>query len=357
MARHRPLIVTIHGINSVGAWQDDVSQVFEPHFRCVPLRYPELRRLGWLKILSPWLRHKALKTVARQFSAAVGGAGVRPYLIAHSFGTCLAVRLMRRPGTRLNRVIFVGSPLPAKLDWSRELARNPGAFYDLTNERGMLDAVISLASRLGKTRAGQVGFQRPPELIHDTGAMRDSCPLCLGLVPRTEARIHNLERAFRHSEWFVGSGHSANLWLPYFWGFPPEEYFDFIESCLLLDEMESRDAVNLRQAEETFRGRGWSWTRIDRTVISLGDYVARGVIEHLRRHQRQEDEAMIGIITDRAVRLIWSNIGEAIEERRKPAAERRENIVRRLHPQFGITAAIDAAVRSWSPYGRPGEEP
>ncbi|HEY0557570.1 MAG TPA: alpha/beta hydrolase, partial [Thermoanaerobaculia bacterium] len=274
MARHQPLIVTLHGINSIGAWQDDVRQVFEPHFRCVPLRYPQFRRLGWLKIFSPWHRYRALKTVARNFAAEVGGAGVRPHLIAHSFGTWLAVRLMSRPGTRLRRIVFVGSPLPANFDWTTALADDPEAFYDLTNERGLLDGVISLAGRLSQARAGQAGFQGPPELIHDTRVMRDACPLCVGLVPQTHARIHNVDRDFRHSDWFVGNGHSANLWLPYFWGFPPEEYFDFIERCLLLDEMASQDVVNLRQAEEDFYARSWSWTRIDSAVVSLGEYVA-----------------------------------------------------------------------------------
>jgi pimeloyl-ACP methyl ester carboxylesterase len=355
MEKYRPLLVTLHGINSLGAWQEDVRQVFEPHFLCVPLHYSQFRRLGWLKIFFPWLRRKALKTVAGQFSDAVG-AGVRPHLIAHSFGTWLAARLMKRPGTRLDRVVFVGSPLSANFNWAREMADNPGAFYDLTNERGLDDGPISLAGLLGGARAGRAGFRRPPELIHDTGALRDACPLCHGLVAPNQVRIHNLDRRdFGHSDWFVGNGHSAYLWLPYFWGFPPEEYSDFIESCLVLDEMEGRDSVNLRQAEEAFHARAWSWTRVDRTVVSLGEYVTRSVIENLRRHQRQEDAAMIGIIADRAVRLVWSNLWEAIEERRKPAAEQRENIVRRLHPQFSITAAVDAAVRSWSLNERPGD--
>ncbi|HEX4965932.1 MAG TPA: hypothetical protein VF173_34300 [Thermoanaerobaculia bacterium] len=344
MSSSRPVIVTLHGINSVGAWQAQVASVLEPHFRCIPLPYPQFRRLGWLKIFIPRLRSEAFKTVAEQFSEQIVNSGVRPHLIAHSFGTWIAAQLMIRPGNLFDRVVFAGSPLPAHFDWAEELKENPRALYDLTNERSLRDGVISLASRLGRGRAGRIGFKRPPELIHETGALRDACHLCRSLGP-SEFRIHNVHRKFKHSGWFVGKGHSANLWLPYFWGFPPEEYAEFIETCLRLVRMEECDELNLAVEEEAFHARGWSWTRRGRDVMSLGDYVAGTIVYSLKRQKRSADPASVAIISDRAVRLIWGIIGEAIEERRKPAAEQREDIVRRLHPQFAITAAIDAAFR------------
>jgi pimeloyl-ACP methyl ester carboxylesterase len=345
MPRSRRVIVTLHGINSAGPWQDEVAKVFEPHFRCVPLRYPQFRRLGWLKIFVPWLRRRALKTVAQQFFEEIVAAGIRPHLIAHSFGTWIAAQLMKRPGTRFNRVIFVGSPLSAHFDWTQELKDNPRAFYDLTNERGLRDGVISLAGKLGRGRAGRIGFKGPPELIHDTGALRDTCHLCRSLGPG-EFRIHNVHWEFRHSDWFVGNGHSINLWLPYFWGFPPEEYAEFIETCLRLDEMEGRDALNLKQAEGAFGARSWSWTRRDRDVLSLSEYIESSVVEHLKSHKREADLDKAGIFRDLAIQSLWAIVNEAIEERRKPAAERREDIVLRLHPGLAISNAIAIAADS-----------
>jgi pimeloyl-ACP methyl ester carboxylesterase len=346
MPRSRRVIVTLHGINSTGAWQDEVAKVFEPHFRCVSLRYPHFLRLGWLKIFNPWLRRKALKTVAQQFSAEIVVAGVRPHLVAHSFGTWIAAQLIKRPGARFDRVVFAGSPLPAHFDWAKEMKDNPRAFYDLTNEWGLRDGVISLAGKLGKSRAGEIGFKRPPELIHDTGALRDACHLCRSLSP-DQFRIHNVRwEEFKHGDWFVGSVHSANLWLPYFWGFPPEEYCEFIEACLRLDEMEGRDALNLRQEEEAFRGRGWSWTRRGREAMRLSEYVESSIAEYLRRHNRQADLDKVEIFRDLAIQSLWVIVSEAIEERRKQAAGRRDDIVLRLHPKIAISAAIAIAADS-----------
>lgn len=344
MSSSRPVIVTLHGINSVGAWQARVARVFEPHFRCVPLPYPQFRRLGWVKIFIPRLRREAFETVAQQFSDEIVNSGVRPHLIAHSFGTWIAAQLMKRNGNLFDRVVFAGSPLPAYFDWAEELKDNPGAFYDLTNERSLRDGVISLAGRFGRGRAGRIGFKRPPELIHETGDLRDACRLCRSLGPN-QFRIHNVHRKFRHSDWFVGNGHSANLWLPYFWGFPPKEYAEFIQTCLLLNRMEERDELNLETEQDQFHARGWSWTRRGRDIVSLGDYVAGMVIRSLQRRKQPVDAAGVALLSNRAVRLIWGIVGEAIEERRKPAAEQREYIVRRLHPQFAISAAVEAIFR------------
>jgi pimeloyl-ACP methyl ester carboxylesterase len=202
-------------------------------------------------------------------------AGDRPNLIAHSFGTWIAVKLMKRPGVSFNRVVFAGSPLPANFDWQRELADNPRAFYDLTNERGLRDGVIAMAGRAWKVCAGEVGFKGSADFIHDTGALRDSCPRCRDLADAAQARIHNLSwKDFKHSDWFVGSGHSANLWLPYFWGFPPGEYSEFVETCLRLAEMEHRgEWLGMKQEEKEFRARGWSWSKRDHVVVNLDEYV------------------------------------------------------------------------------------
>src|ERR1700690_583033 len=39
-------IVTVHGINTKGEWQDKVEGVLKPHFECVHIRYPHYRHLG-----------------------------------------------------------------------------------------------------------------------------------------------------------------------------------------------------------------------------------------------------------------------------------------------------------------------
>jgi len=81
-------------------------------------------------------------------------------------------------------------------------------------------------------------------------------------------------------------------------------------------------------------------------MVSLSEYVASNIVEYLRLNGHQSDQDKVENIRDRAIRLIWIIIGEAIEERRKPFAEQQENLILRLHPQLAISTAIDTAARS-----------
>jgi len=351
MSKFRREVFTIHGINSRGEWQDEVREALEPYFRCKPLRYPQFRRLGWLKIFNGWLRRRALKTIAQQFSREVR-PGTRPHLIAHSFGTWIAAQLIKRPSIQLDRVVFVGSPLPSRFDWRGELTDNPEAFHELTNEVGLQDSVIELAGKIGKIyplfgNAGKDGFTGNENLVHDTGFIRVSCPTCKNLTAPERARIHNVRwQEFTHSDWFVGNSHSANLWLPYFWGIAPEEYSEFIDLCLRTYELESRqELLELLQAESDFRARAWSWTTAKGTVLSLGEYVRESIPAHLSWAGRSIDGATLEHVCARAIRLVWVVVADAIEERKKPE-QRDESLVLRLHPQTAINAAIDYVLKT-----------
>lgn len=354
MSDFRRVIFTLHGINSAGEWQQEVARELEPHFRCIPLQYRQFRYLGWPKILLPLLRRLAVKTVARQLSGAIAPAE-RANLIAHSFGTCISLQLMKRRGTCFNRVIFAASPLPADLDWEGELKDNPEAFQDLTNERGSNDKVLPWGDLMtGQDSAGRVGFRGHPDRIHDTRAFRLSCPLCRNLPESLQARIHNLEWSeFHHSGWFDGSGHCGSLWLPYFWGFPPEEYADFIETCLKLAELESHgDIISQKSKERTFRERAWTWTRRGDTALTMAEYIEESIGLYRTDKGVPLDQGTIQNHCARATRLVWCIVKDAVEERRRPAKERRLHILRRLHPQLAIRAAIEAVERgSWTTAG------
>lgn len=54
-----PLVITVHGINSDGEWQERVAPILHPHCRCVPFKYPDYRYWGFaLQFFSPawgWL--------------------------------------------------------------------------------------------------------------------------------------------------------------------------------------------------------------------------------------------------------------------------------------------------------------
>src|SRR5689334_18491935 len=44
-------LITIHGINTKGEWQEDVGEVLGPHFECSSIKYPDYRWFGETKIL------------------------------------------------------------------------------------------------------------------------------------------------------------------------------------------------------------------------------------------------------------------------------------------------------------------
>lgn len=219
----KPVVILLHGIGDLARarkWQGAVASVLEPHFECIPISYPHFKDLGALKVLqSGKLRHEALKHVVREYDEKCSGVW-RPHLVAHSFGTCLAVDWFRLAGYRWGRVVFAGSPLPGGFDW-RGLVREEPVFESLANETGGRDSVVKAAGIAGVAfghlgDAGVHGFSCSPP-VH-TGDLFD-CAECSAAGSSTSCAIHNVSFPhYAHSHWFVGTGHSANLWLPFLWG-------------------------------------------------------------------------------------------------------------------------------------------
>lgn len=348
----RKIVFTIHGINSDGEWQDHVQRILEPHFRCVPLRYRHFRRLGWIKaLMGRPLTRPAVGAVADQYAAEVQPYGRKPDLIAHSFGTLVAARLMELPAFQFDRVIFLGSPLPCNFDWQRILDQNPQAFQQLTNEAGMEDRVIRLAGAAGKIfthlgDAGRKGFAGPSTFVHDLEESPQRCSECAEMVRRggTPARLHNLVWSrYQHHDWFIGKGHHANLWLPYLWGIEPGEYSDFINLCLQAAELEATDRLReLLDCEDRLRSSSWSWTHDD-TLIS---HLNADVEAYFEYREIDVDPAVVRNICSRAVRLVWVNVQEAVHERAKESAGQRPAIVRRLYPPIAVGSAVRAAAET-----------
>lgn len=260
---------------------------------------------------------------------------------------------MKRPLIRLDSVIFVGCPLPANYNWDVELADNPSAFNDLTNETGLRDLPVAVAGELASISrnlgdAGRVGFEGRDDAVH-SGAIRLSCQRCLPLPETKRARIHNIcWKDFGHSDWFVGNLHCANRWLPQLWGFPPEEYRDFVALCIRLAEMDNREEwLNMRAAEGDFRSRTWTWTRFASGIpATMSEYIEASVRAYLEYIQRDPEPSWVANIRDRAIRIVWLNMVEAIVERTQALEEKRkqrENKVLRMHPQIAISQAIKEA--------------
>jgi hypothetical protein len=140
-------VVTVHGIDSDGNWQERVEAVLAPHFECIGIKYTNYRRFGALRLsfgsvglvclaiillfcfafqavsgnvvaalalmaaaslvaafgflLARWRRSNTLRQFKEQLDQRVEFAGC-PHLIAHSFGTFLAGNaVMKFPSLKL----------------------------------------------------------------------------------------------------------------------------------------------------------------------------------------------------------------------------------------------------------------
>lgn len=156
-------ILTVHGINTDGPWQENAKYVLEPHFQCEPVPYRHYRHFGALKlvlepwvlvpgfaivILSSWLgylqspalwsllplgisipssfvrRHLAEQHYLKEIEARIKGReyGAARHLIAHSLGTYWSGRAIRKHAWfKLKYVVFAGCVLKKKFEWRSPL--------------------------------------------------------------------------------------------------------------------------------------------------------------------------------------------------------------------------------------------
>jgi pimeloyl-ACP methyl ester carboxylesterase len=382
----RPSVLLIHGIASDGAWHDTVADALEPHFRCVFVKYPHYLRLGWLKVPSlswllalpiaaallaeaagsrlglygwpallamllavgawEWLRRRAaLNLLRRRYDAIERRAGA-PHVIAHSFGTYLAGRLLRLPYVRYGRVVFVGAPLPRRF-WVGRL--DSERLTAVRNEVGRQDLVVflvGLVSRFmpGFGAAGWSGFGEPAERVHSPAGDVEQCETC-ACGPAPGPLVHNARVGeFTHSDAFIGTGYAERFWLPFLWDVPGAELVEFHAACARAVTLEEEENwPELERHERDLRRRVWRlWGGLSSVPMSLEDYV-RHYVDCRARATGQELEAeTLARLTDRAVRLTWWASTDARAERRKPRGEREEAVLLALKPVQAVRRAVNA---------------
>ena len=293
-------VVTIHGINSAGDWQEQLKGVLEPHFSCLTVKYPHYRRFGALKlVLEPWVlfggafllllltlnhgvretwwawgililglllvshfstvfrRYAAIKYVKATINKHLP-PGERPHVIAHSFGTFIVGTIMKRfPDLRFDAIILSGCTLPTSFDWTKLRGRRD-PLPRIRNEVAAFDVVLRAASKIsrlhGLGNAGIRGFQT--EGFHTLSGPDAVCSSsCNG-----RSGLHNVPVPFGHGDPFVGSGHAETFWLPFLWNIDGAEYGHFLEMCVLASDLENtKDSQRLASVERAFLERPWDW--------------------------------------------------------------------------------------------------
>ncbi|MGA0610453.1 esterase/lipase family protein [Caldimonas sp. KR1-144] len=171
------VVVTIHGIQTHGKWQKDITPYLARH-GLVPYHLD----YGWfnaLRFFFPWSREAQLSRIRNELRSLVDKTGCRRLsVISHSFGTYMVMRALQMENGNLlyDRVVLTGSIVERAFDWKGQFAqRRVGA---VRNERADADWVVSLAdwvsrrlraiARLDAGDSGRRGFlQTSPWLLDD----------------------------------------------------------------------------------------------------------------------------------------------------------------------------------------------
>lgn len=172
------LVVTIHGIRTRGAWQKELTPHLARH-GLIPYHI-DYGFFGFLGFVFAPTRERLISRIRNELGNLIAESGVeRVSIIAHSFGTFIAMECLRREkgGIQYDRVVLTGSILSTDLDWSH-LEREKWILA-VRNERATGDFAVSLArllssrmfrwlSQLDGGDSGRVAFKRPASLVIDS---------------------------------------------------------------------------------------------------------------------------------------------------------------------------------------------
>lgn len=342
-------VLLVHGISSNGRWFEDVGWELEPHFECCRVRYDQYEEFGAAKVLfGVGIFNQALTTVRTQFEFHTSANPSRPHLVAHSFGTVLTAFLMRSlPFVRFNRIIFAGSALSWRFPWKRILEEDPSKFESLRNEVGGRDLVALAAGVAGILRrglgvAGWAGFRG----AHRLKGPRLTCKRC----ERNRSKIHNVPlRKYKHGGVFLSSRHARDLWLPWLWGFGPDEFSRFyVEPCFASKEhRDKRLHIEAEQDLSPLRSWRWEWTLSEKGPIEFDDYVGLVLLFKLDEHGIQIEEGEIVGFVSLALRGVSEALVSAWREQQEPPALREAAIAQALHPRIAARRAVDRLVEEF----------
>ncbi|HEX3104948.1 MAG TPA: hypothetical protein VHQ22_10890 [Terriglobales bacterium] len=271
-------VITVHGVNSKGEWQEEVATALSVFFDFEPIKYNDYRWFfGTELVLNPfvWLPFGALLIVAIFIGLVHGGyaislwiagilalsllaaypyrvravkrfreklskkfekAGPFPCLIAHSFGTYLTGRALHDLSwSGYDRVVLAGCVLSGDFPWEKLQKTNPPRFHEVRNEMAARDNISRLAAWLdqlipGFGSAGYSGFQGTSQWVHNVESANDVCNTCE--TSKSRSPIHNIKcEELGHSDVFLGPAYAVIYWLPFLWGYDPAAYRYFMFVC------------------------------------------------------------------------------------------------------------------------------
>jgi pimeloyl-ACP methyl ester carboxylesterase len=260
-------------------------------------------------------------------------------VIAHSLGTYLIARILQKyDEITVDRLVLVGAVVPRMFDWESILKKNREAFLEIRNEVGQKDWVVQLVGAIkwfvrdfgnSGLRGAFTGLRH-----HNLNNPWVPCELCNDVVE--PVRYHNVMlQEFLHSDWFLGPGHASKVWLPYLWGYTPQEFKEWQQLCwsatYLAQEHQWRAC---RQVETILRRRRWAWT----TIVDLETYISEEIRETASAFAIALETNDFRTILNDVVRDLHLCVTEAILESKNINGQ--HSIIRPLHPLIAIARAV-----------------
>jgi hypothetical protein len=304
----KPRIITIHGVNSKGDWQEEVAAALGVFFTFEPIKYNHYRWLFgtellfnpfmWIPlgvalvfaIVKRWIqggweiafallviaalahfgsyryRSWAERTVRERLSKKFAGAGAPPHLIAHSFGTYISGRALRfLAWPYFNRIVLAGCVLDGNYPWGEIRQNSPTRFEEVRNEMAARDNIARLAAKLdslipGFGSAGYSGFKGSVDWVHDVNSANTVCSICE--KSKAKVLLHNVKsEELGHSDVFLGPAYAVMYWLPFLWRYDPPAYRNFLALCFKIDEAtKSKDKQRMKENYLAVRDSAWGQT-------------------------------------------------------------------------------------------------
>lgn len=384
--RRKQIVLTIHGVNPNREWQPNVHKVLAPFFDCRAHEYHEydtwrgpIRAIVSIPLLVAGLLLVAVGLYARSAwplagpAASVAGfvcivasfvaawrkrmrcadrlkveideeCGLqRPHIIAHSLGTYLVGRVIKKfEDINLANVVLVSTVLPQKYPWAEILRRNPDCVQRVRSEFGKADWVVRavgwiqwLVHDLGN--AGRHGFREQPNFVHTWRGLTRPCLACT----ERPVPVHNFPLGwFEHSTHFLGTLHARKIWLPYLWGLPIIEFLRLLKAC----EEATRLEADKRYAEaDAIIDRLWHRRFAWCGGRSLDKYTEAQIDANIaRRRGFPTDVARAKILEEVRNQLHVVVVDAEAEVVRSSNVD--EEIARLLDPRLAVAEAVNAIV-------------
>lgn len=163
-AQYRAAVISIHGMNTRGSWQKQLT----PHLQDAAIRHVPL---DYGNVLVGVVRKRTLNKIVERLEAEYERQQhfhARPGVIAHSLGTLATGHALRiRPDLALGRSILFGCILPCDFPWETFIKRKQ--VYGVLHEFAENDRWPRLARWLipGAGDSGSRGFDSCPSQIRE----------------------------------------------------------------------------------------------------------------------------------------------------------------------------------------------